>query len=152
MELWLVLLIIAELAFVGGLIWLFSNYRLQREQRRAEERERLLSRFTSSQELSDFLNTPAGERLFNPQARISRSAARALVGAFTTGVMLLCMGAIFLLMGWIGNPAGDRIFVPAIFFSVFGFGVLIAAAISALILRRSGLMPRNGDGRGTEQP
>jgi hypothetical protein len=152
MESWLVILIIAELAFVGWLLWLFLNYRLRREQSRVEERERLLARFTTSQELSDFLSSPAGERLFDSQSRISRKTVRALTGAFTTGVILLCMGAGFFLMGWVGNPAGDRIYVPAILFSVFGFGVLISAVISAFLVRRSGLMPRNGEGRGTEEP
>jgi len=152
MELWLVVLIIAELAFVGWLIWLLLNYRLRREQSRAEERERLLSRFASSQELSDFLNSPAGERLFNPQIRVTRTASRALVGAVITGMGLLCLGAFFFLMGLLGSPAGDRIYVPAALFTVFGVGVLITAVITSLLLRRSGLMPRNGEGRGTDEP
>src|SRR5262245_62837014 len=152
MERWLVVLIIAELAFVGWLIWLFVNYRLRREQRRSEERERLLSRFASSQELADFLSSPAGERLFNPQTRTSKRAARALVGAVITGMSLLCFGAFFFLLGWMGNPAGDRIYVPAALFTVSGGGVLITAVITALLLRRSGLMPRNGEGRDTDEP
>ncbi len=151
MERWLVVMVIAELAFVGWLIWVFLHYRLRREQTRAGERERLLGRFATSQELSDFLNSPAGEKLFNPQARISRNAARTLAGAITTGVILLCGGTGFFLMGWMGNPAGDRIYVPAILFTVFGFGVLISAGISAFLFRRSGLVPRNGAGRGTEE-
>lgn len=152
MERWLVVMVVAELAFVGWLIWVFLHYRLRREQNRAGERERLLGRFATSQELSDFLNSPAGEKLFNPQAGMSRNAARTLAGAFTTGVILLCTGAGFFLMGWVGNPAGERIYVPAILFTAFGLGVLISAAISALLFRRSGLVPRNGEGRGTDQP
>jgi hypothetical protein len=152
MEPWLVVMIVAELAFVGWLFWLFSNNRLRREQRRSEERERLLSRFASSQELSDFLNSPAGVKLFDPQTRVSKRASRALAGAVTTGVIMLCIGLGFFLMGRLGNPAGDRIYVPAILFTVIGFGVLISGVISSLLLRRSGLMPRNGEGRGTDQP
>ena len=152
MERWLVVLIIAELAFVGWLIWLFLNYRLRREQSRSEERERLLSRFASSQELSDFLNSPAGDKLFNPPVRASKRAVRALVGAFITGMSMLCAGAFFFLLRRMGHPAGDNLYVPAILFSLFGFGVLISAVVSFFLVRRSGLMPRNGEGRGTDQP
>ena len=147
-----VVLIVAELAFVGGLFWLFLNYRQRREDLRAEERDRLLARFSSSQELSGVLNSPAGERLFNSESRISRNAARTLTFAITTGVILLCMGGAFYLMYWLGNPAGAAILVPAIWFVMFGLGVLISAAVSSLFLRRSGLLPRNGEGRGTEEP
>ncbi|HKI06371.1 MAG TPA: hypothetical protein VKK31_30610 [Thermoanaerobaculia bacterium] len=148
----IVILIIAELAFVGWLFWLFLNHRQRREGIRAEERDRLLARFTNSQELSGFLNSPAGERLFNSESRISRNAARTLTFAVTTGVILLCMAGAFYLMYWVGHPAGTAILVPAIWFVMFGLGVLISAVISALFLRRSGLLPRNGEGRGTEEP
>jgi hypothetical protein len=152
MDDWILYMVAAELAFVGWLLWLFSNYRLRREQGRAAERERLLARFTTSQELSDFLNSPAGERLFDPQTRTSKRAVRALVGAVITGIFMLCAGAFFSLLRGIGHPAGDNLYVPAILFGLFGLGVLISAVISFLLIRRSGLLPRNGEGRGTDQP
>jgi len=152
MDRWIVFMIIAELAFAGWLIWVILHYRHRRERTRAEERDRLLARFTTAQELSDFLSSPGGERFFKNQATVPRDAARKLASAVTTGVILLFLGMGFLIMGWMGNPAGDRIFVPATILIMTGLGVLVSAAISARLLRRSGLLPRNGEGRGPDQP
>lgn len=152
MDPWVFYLIIAELAFSGWLIWVILHYRHRRERTRAEERDRLLARFTTAQELSDFLSSPGGERFFNDQARAPKHAARKLASAITSGVILLFLGMAFLIMGWTGNPAGDRIFVPATILTMIGLGVLVSAAISARLLKRSGLLPRNGEGRDPEQP
>jgi Flp pilus assembly protein TadB len=149
---WIVVLMLGYMAFAALILWLVFQYKLRRRASEAEERERLLARFTTSQELSDFLSSPGGERFFNTQARLSPNAVRKLAGAITTGVILLCVGVGFFIMGWVGNPAGDRIFVPATLFTLIGIGVLISAAISAFLLRRSGLLPRNGEGRGTDLP
>ena len=148
----IVVLIVAELAFVGFLFWLFLDHRVRQERIRAEERERLLARFATGQELSDFLSSPGGEKLFNTQQGLARRGSRKLIAAVVTGMILLFMGAGFFLMGWMGNPAGDRIFVPAWIFTLSGLCVLVCAAISVFLLRRFGLLPRNGEGRGTEQP
>jgi len=145
-------IVLGNLVFSGFILWLIFHYKLTQERSRSEERERLLARFTTSQELSDFLSSPGGERYFNAQARLSPNAVRKLTGAITTGVILLCIGVGFFIMGWMGNPAGDRIFVPAAICTLIGIGILISAAISAFLLRRSGLLPRNGDGRGTDLP
>jgi hypothetical protein len=152
MDPWVFYLIIAELAFSGWLIWVILHYRHRRERTRAEERDRLLARFTTAQELSDFLSSPGGERFFNDQARAPKHAARKLASAITSGVILLFLGMAFLIMGWVGNPAGDRIFVPATILIMTGLGVLVSTAISARLLKRSGLLPRNGEGRDPEQP
>jgi hypothetical protein len=148
----IVVLLVAEFAFVGFLFWLFMDHRVRRERIRAEERERLLARFTTGQELSDFLSSPGGEKLFNAQPGVAKRGSRTLIAAVVTGMLLLFMGIGFFLMGWMGNPAGDRIFVPAWFFTLSGLCVLTCAAVSAFLLRRFGLLPRNGDGRGTDQP
>jgi Flp pilus assembly protein protease CpaA len=151
MDQWVVYMIVAELVFVGWLVWVILHYRHRRERTRAEERDRLLARFTTAQELSDFLSSPGGERFFNDQARAPRHAARKLASAITSGVILLFLGIAFFVMGWVGNPAGDRIFVPATILTMIGLGVLVSAAISTRLLKRSGLLPRNGEGRGPEQ-
>jgi len=151
MDPWVFYLIIAELAFSGWLIWVILHYRHRRERTHAEERDRILARFTTAQELSDFLSSQGGERFFN-QTRAPRHAARKLASAITSGVILLFLGIAFLIMGWTGNPAGDRIFVPATILTMVGLGVLVSAAISARLLKRSGLLPRNGEGRDPEQP
>lgn len=147
-----VAIVLGNLAFSGFILWLVFHYRLTKERSRAEERERLLARFTTSQELSDFLSSPGGERFFNAQTRLAPNAARKLARAITAGVILLCVGVGFFLMGWMGNPAGDRIFVPATICTLIGIGILISAAVSAFLLRRSGLLPRNDGGRGTDLP
>lgn len=146
MERWLVVLIVADLAFVGWLLWVFLSYRLRREKNRSEERHRFLERFATGQELSEFLNSAAGERFFTTVASPPFDATRTLARSIATGVILLAVGAGFLILAWAGIMEGEPFYVPGILLSMASIGVLISSAISARLLRRS----RNGEDRGAD--
>lgn len=146
MERWLVVLIVANLAFTGWVLWVFVSYRLRRERNRSEDRNRLLERFATGPELAEFLNSAAGERFFRTVAAPPLDAERALARSIATGVVLIFLGAGFLILAWAGIMDGEPFYVPGALLSMGGVGVLVASAISARLLRR----PRNGEGRGTE--
>jgi hypothetical protein len=147
MERWLVALIVADLAFVGWILWVFLSFRLRREKGRAEERGRFLERFATSQELSDFLNSGAGERFIKIFGSPPLDPARMLARSIATGVILIFLGAGFLVLASAGVLDDVPFEVPGTLLSMTGIGVLIASAISARLLRRS----RNED-RGADLP
>lgn len=152
MERWLVVLILGDLVFVGCLLWLFASYRLRRERSRMEERSRLLERFTTGQELSDFLSSAAGERYFKAVGTRPFDATLTLARSIATGVILMALGAGFLILAWAGVMDAEPFYVPGTLLGMAGIGVLISAAISVRLLRRSGLLSRDGGDRDATHP
>ena len=149
---WIVALVLGEMAFSALILWLIFQYKLRRRSSEAEERERLLARFGSGPELLDFLNSGAGDKLLRVLARQSAHPVHRLLGPLRGGLVLLFLGLGFLILGWCNVIGGEAFFVPGTLLSMLGLGLLVSVQVSALLLRRSGLLPRNGDGRGTDLP
>lgn len=148
MERWLVVLIIADLAFAGWILWVFLNFRHRRESSRAEERSRFLERFATGRELTEFLSSGAGERFLRSFGAPPFDAARTLARSVATGVILVFLGAAFLVLAWAGVLPDAPFEVPGTLLSMAGIGVLVASAISARMLRR----PGKGDDGGADRP
>jgi hypothetical protein len=68
MDRWIVLLLLGQFAFLGFIIWVAARAREASLRQRSEERSRLLERFSSSQELTAFLNSEAGARLLQERS------------------------------------------------------------------------------------
>jgi hypothetical protein len=147
---WIVVLVMGNLAFSGFFLWLIFQYKLKRRRNDAEERERLLARFGTSEELVDFLSSPAGERFFRTFAPRSSHPVKEVGGALKGGIILLSLGLAFLILAWAGIVGGEAFYIPGTLLTMIGLGTLASAAISARLLRRSGLLPRNGEGRGAD--
>lgn len=152
MDWWIVVLVLGEMAISAVILWLIFQYKLRRRTSEAEERERLLSRFGAGPELLDFLNSGAGDKLLSVLARQSPHPMQKLLGPLRGGLMMLGLGLGFLLLGWWNVIGGNAFFVPGTLLSMLGLSMLVSVLVSALLLRRSGLLPRNGDGRGTDLP
>ena len=149
MQWWIVAIVFGNLAFAGLILWMILSYKLKRDRREAEERERILARFGTGPEVLDFLSSTGGERFFRafaPQSHPVEAIARALKG----GLVMLFLGLGFLLLGWNRLLVGDIFLIPGTLLAMIGIGTLLSAAVSAFLLRRAGLLPRN-DGRGTDQ-
>lgn len=148
MDSWLVTLIIAQLAFTCFIIWLFVHFRIHKSRQRSEERLRLLERFSTSQELSDFLGSGAGKDLLRVSGTRPSDPRRTLIVTVSIGVVTILLGGGFLVL-WTMRALDDpEVFlVPGILGSVGGVGILLSAAISAAMARAWGLTdpPRNGD-------
>lgn len=139
MDRWIVILILGQFVFLGFIIWVVARAREARMRQRSEERSRLLERFSSSQELTDFLNSEAGSRLL--EKRGPAQPTRALGAAVTAGVISLFVGFAFLLLvGLHRDPSGGNLVIPGILFAMAGVGILLSALISAWLFRRAGLM------------
>jgi hypothetical protein len=140
MDRWLVVLILGQFVFVGFIIWVAARAREASLRQRSEERNRLLERFSSSQELTAFLNSEAGARLLKTHKGPDHPTRKIAVAVFA-GVITLFVGLGFLVVvsqGW--DPSGGRLIVPGTICVTVGIGILIAAGISSWLFSRAGLM------------
>lgn len=139
MDRWIVILILGQFAFVGFIIWVAARAREARMRQRSEERTRVLERFSSSQELTAFLNSEAGGRLLGTQKESSHPS-RLVAGTAMAGVITLFVGLAFVVVVFLDrDPSGGNLVIPAAILVLAGIGLLVAAAIAAWLFRRSGL-------------
>lgn len=145
MERWIVVMVLGQFAFVALMIWIVLNYRLKRERHRAEERERLLSRFAAGPEMVDFLTSQAGQKLLDSFSTQKGVAVRSLAKTITAGTLLFCLGLAFLIVAGMDVIPEAAFEIPGVLTGMSGAGILVSAWISARLFRRSGLL-RDGDG------
>ena len=117
------------------LIWLGLRSRQVRAAARVEALQRLLEKFGSGQEFSEFLETDGSQKLLKKlwldQAGQKQWALRAVY----TGVILTIFGlGLGVLMVW----EYDFVY-PAILVSSLGIAFLVAAAVSLHLAKRWGL-------------
>lgn len=142
MDWWITVMILGYLAFIVGIVWLVMYYKLQKSQRQVDERLRVLERFSSGAELTDFLNSPAGGRLLDILSGSRPEPRRAAVWAVSVGTILLMLGVGFLLLDFVevlGEP--DVFLIPGMILASSGLGVLLSALISVRLARRLGVTP-----------
>ena len=140
MDRWIVILILGQFAFVGFIIWVAARAREARMRQRSEERTRLLERFSSSQELTDFLNSDAGARLL-AQKSPNQHPSRMVAMTAMAGIITLFIGLAFVVVVFLGrDPSGGNLIIPGAICVLAGIGLLLSAGVSAWLFRRSGLM------------
>lgn len=142
MDRWIVVMMLGYLAFTVGIVWLILYYKMQKARQQADERLRVLERFSSGAELTDFLNSPAGGRLLDILSGQKPEPRRAAVLAVSIGTILLMLGAGFLLLDFVevlGEP--DIFLIPGMILASSGLGVLLSAMISLRLARRLGVTP-----------
>lgn len=149
MDRWIVVMVFGQLAFAGFIIWLVSRSREARMRQRSEERARMLERFSSAQEMTDFLSSPAGARFFRLFQGGSSHPVKSLAGTVTAGVISFFAGTAFLIVANMNNDDGFRI--PGMLGLMVGLGILISAAISGLLYRRAGLLSRRSEENGISE-
>lgn len=142
---WIVVMVLGQFAFTSLLVWMWFSYRLKREAHRAQERDRLLDRFGTGPEMVEFLGSPAGQKLLDSFAVHRGHMVQSLARSIRAGVVLLSLGTAFMILAYWG-PAIESLMIPGVLLGMAGLGVLISAAISARMLRRSRLLHRDGDG------
>lgn len=149
MDRWIVILILGQFVFLGFIIWVVARAREARMRRRSEERSRLLERFSSSQELTDFLNSEAGSRLLGKAE--PGHPMRSISGTVTAGIITFFTGVGFLI---VANklPLGDSdgFLIPGFLGLMAGLGILISAFISTVLYKRAGLLPGRPETRREE--
>jgi len=86
----------AAFAMVIGIVWIASREKLAKARIRAEVQKELLSKFSSSGELKEFLSSEASKIFLQEPPR---SAANRVIRLVVTGIILLAIGGGFFLAG-----------------------------------------------------
>jgi hypothetical protein len=150
MDNWLVVLILGQLAFTGFIIWIVAHNREARMRQRSDERARMLERFSSGQEMTEFLNSPAGARYLELLGERISHPIKSLSAAVAAGIISFFAGGAFQIVSRF-VPDSDQIGfrISGTLGLVVGVGILASAAVSAFLYRRAGLMPPRSqrDGR-----
>lgn len=139
METWIIVLIVAELAFIGWILWIVTNYRLGKSRERSEERLRLLERFNTSQEMTDFLSSEGGDKLLKAFEIPASDPRGKIIGGFTTGMITLFVGFGCLLLAALETFGEEDIFLPpGVILSFAGAAILISVVVSLRLLKANG--------------
>ena len=118
---------------------------------RSEERLRLMERFSSSQELTDFLNSSAGSRLLAGAKGEPGHPIRSISGTVTAGIIVFFAGIGFLFVaGEMPGHDSDGFLIPGILGVMAGIGILVSAFVSTVLYKRAGLLPRKPEAQREE--
>lgn len=140
--------------FLAAVVWAI---RLIVESRRwsrvfklqSEVHGRLIDKFSSSQELAAYMETEAGRRFLEaapisldvaPQQRVPNAVARVLT-PLQIGVVLVLLGAGFLLLRNIGTEYHVPMRVLGVLVLMPGIGFILSAGLTWVLASRLGLMP-----------
>ncbi len=146
MDWWIVAMVASQLLFVAFLIFLVVNYRQKTLERRSEERLRVLERFGSGQELSDFLATDSGGQFLRLFAIRAGNPSRIIVAGVAAALFLGFMGAAFLLLSWLdAQDLGAEYMVAAVIVLAAALGILAASVASLRLARKLGLLSSAGE-------
>lgn len=136
MDWWIVVFSLGNCAFMGWMIQIFAHYRISKSRERSEERLRLLERFSSSRELAEFLESPAGARLLASLSARAPDLRNRMANTFSAGLVLLFIGLGFLFLVYIedfGHP--DPFLIPGVLCSFAGLAVLLSLPVSVFWLK-----------------
>jgi hypothetical protein len=121
-------------AMVVLIVWLvhLSNKNKIREQ--AELQRHFLNKFGTGQELTQFLETPQGQRFLKEMTikDDARGPKERIIGSVKGGIVLLALGVAFFALLRIEH---DLIY-PAVILLALGIGLLISAAVSCWLSKK----------------
>ena len=127
-----VLVPLAAFAMVVLLVGFSYKLKGARVQEQGEMRKRLLDKFGSGIELSEFLATPQGQSFLKDQEMAQRSPKVRIISSIGAGIVLVMLGVAF--FGLMQLKQG---FVyPGTILTALGVGILIAAAISYRLYKK----------------
>ena len=125
---------VAVFAMVVLLVWIGHKSKMNRLHEQAEMRKRLLDKFSSGNELTEFLATPQGQNFLKEQEMNSgkRSPKGRIIYALGAGIVITMLGAAFFALMRLER---DLVF-PGTILTALGFGLLISAAVSYQLYKK----------------
>jgi hypothetical protein len=121
-------------AMVVLIVWLANQSNRHKVSQQAELQKQFMNKFGTSQELTQFLETPQGKRFLKELAIGSPSGGpkERIIGTVKGGIVMVALGAgFFTLM----RLEYDLIY-PAVILSTLGVGLLISATVSYWLSKR----------------
>jgi hypothetical protein len=148
--------LLAFACFLGALSWLVRLFLENRRWARifklqSEVHGRLIDKFSSSQELSSYMETEAGRRFLEAapipvgvetQQRVPNAVARVLT-PLQIGVVLVLLGIGFFLLRHVREEMHDPMLVLGTIMLMPGLGFIISAGMTWLLAGKLGLMPES---------
>lgn len=117
---------------IGWVIWVVATniQRNKTAKARAEVQAKLLDRFGSSHELLEYMQSDAGKRLIESATIERTNPFGRILGSVQVGLILLCLGAAFLLLRLKVPDPDAALLVFGAMGLALGSGFLLAAAVS----------------------
>lgn len=145
----------AVFVFAGFLFWLgYRWYKviIQARMQRAESFNRLLERFGSAKEFTDFLQTEQGRKFVADPMPAPRSSSHRILRLIQVGIVLVAMSGGFFLNAYRLRDATDMHYISqasdcqfwGLFALTVGFGLLITSAVTYFLAKHWHLMNGNG--------
>jgi len=134
------------LGFIAWAVWLGARRRQAQAQAQTDLQHRLLDKFSSPQDIGEFLQTEGGRRFlqglttdrWHPGRRILLALQMGTVECLL-GIALLCLGFIYPM----SRPAPHPAVISGLFLLAAGIGSLISAGISYRLSKAWGLFPES---------
>jgi hypothetical protein len=129
-----VLVPIAAFAMVVLLVAFSYKLKKARIQEHGDLRKRVLDKFSSGQEFTEFLATPQGQSFLKDQesSAVQKSPKGRIISSIGAGIVLLLLGS-----GFFSLMYQKHSFVfPGTILTVLGVGILVAAAISYRLYKK----------------
>lgn len=145
-------LMLASLGFIAWTVWLGAKRRQAQGQAQTDLQHRLLDKFSSPQEIGDFLQTEGGRRFLQgltiERTPIgNRHAGKRILLALQIGTVVSLLGSATLSLGIIYPMRRVDEPHPAVIFGLLilavGIGFLISAGISYRLSKAWGLFPES---------
>jgi hypothetical protein len=125
-----VLVPIALFAMVVLLVAFSHKLKKARIQEQGELRKRLLDKFSSGQEFTEFLATAQGQSFLKDQE--TRSPKVRIISSIGAGIVLVLLGAAFFSLMY----QKHNFIFPGTILTALGIGILLAAAISYRLYKK----------------
>lgn len=143
---------LACLGFIAWAVWLGAKRRQAQGQAQTDLQHRLLEKFSSPQEIGDFLQTEGGQRFLSGltlerKHAGNKHAGKRILLALQIGTVVSLLGIATLSLGFLYpmNRPGEP--HPAVIFGLLvlavGIGFLVSAGISYRLSKAWGLFPES---------
>jgi hypothetical protein len=145
-------IMVTLIAMAAWFVWLDAKRRQARIEAHTDLQHRLLEKFSSPQDVAQFLQTEGGRRFLQGLTADTGQAARRILRAMQVGVIFSLVGLAAIGLGLIYpniSPNGQIRPNPGVIFGAlilaFGAGFLISAALSYRISKAWGLLKTGAD-------
>jgi hypothetical protein len=148
MEMIPIIAILSSFSAAVLIVYFITRAKQRRVELQTEMQSRLIDRFGSGPELSEFLQSPAGKQFVGSvQAAPAVMTRERILGGFTRSIVLTALGAAFMFLTFWDRD--DDWVVPAAILLFLGLGYFIATLLSYKLSKRidTDVLPRvqNGD-------
>ena len=132
-------------AMIVLVVWLSHRQKQAKAQARAELNKHFLDKFTSGQDLTEFLGKEGSQRFLDEMWAEKRQGPKErLLGTISGGVVVTAAGVGALLLAIFVKGS---FMIPAAFILSVGIGLLVASAISYRLSKAWGLVKEGEDGQ-----